>query len=78
MSDPSEAGERRVVVVSGRPADDELAAIALALDVDGRRGTGQPAPPPSRWRRAARLEASGHPPIADPGLLAGRRLSGPG
>jgi hypothetical protein len=58
--------EQRIVMVSGGDLSDaELAAITIALQRHrGTRDTVRPRP--SRWARAARLEAGGHPPIDRP------------
>jgi len=51
-------------ILAGHPTDDELAAIVVALDRHlGRSDVAPRAEPGSRWLRAARLEACGHPPI---------------
>jgi hypothetical protein len=59
---------QRIVVLSGHLSETELAAVTAALEqhTSGRRELQGPA---SRWARAARLEASGHPPIEDPAGL---------
>jgi hypothetical protein len=59
----------RIVILDGDPTEAEITAVVVALDA--RRSAGadsrQPSPPrPSRWVRAARLEARGHPPIEGP------------
>lgn len=59
----------RIVILDGDPTELEIAAVAAALDARSRDAvaTEQPSPRrPSRWVRAARLEARGHPPIESP------------
>jgi hypothetical protein len=46
--------------VTERPSAEELAAIAAAY-LRLRALAAPPAPPPSPWRRAARLESAGAP-----------------
>ena len=58
-------GSERIVVTGGHPTDAELAAVTAALARHRQPGTASPAPG-SRWIHAARLEASGHPPIDSP------------
>jgi hypothetical protein len=59
---------QRIVIVSGRPTDAEIAAITVALERHLAATTAQ-RPPASRWIRAARLEGCGHPPIDQPSQL---------
>jgi len=57
------------------PSDAEAAAIAAAYAVLLRRDVAAHAPPPSRWRLAARvpeLEAANAPRVASRWTLAGR------
>jgi hypothetical protein len=61
--------DSRIIILDGNPTDVEIAAVVTALDARRRdeRSTRRSSPRrPSRWIRAARLEASGHPPIESP------------
>jgi hypothetical protein len=60
---------QRIVILSGHLSDTELAAVTAALEQHIARRRELPGPA-SRWTRAARLEACGHPPIEDPAGLA--------
>ncbi len=69
MSDDLD-GAARITVTSGHPTDAELAAVVAAIARHRQSTTiaaarRQPAET-SRWILAARLEASGHPPIDSP------------
>ena len=59
---------QRIVILSGHLSETELAAVTAALEqhTAGRNHSLRPA---SRWSRAARLEARGHPPVGDPANL---------
>ena len=61
-------------VTSGHPTSAELAAVVAAIARHRRHVSAerQPRVETSRWIRAARLEASGHPPIAGPMRLTAR------
>jgi len=58
-------GQRMVILSGGELSDAELAAITVALELHGT-ATDASQQPMSRWARAARLEACGHPPIDQP------------
>jgi hypothetical protein len=66
----------RIAVTSGHPSDDELAAVVAAIarhrQVSAVAAARLLGPRTSRWIRAARLEASGHPPIDSPMRLPDR------
>lgn len=55
----------RIVVTGGHPTAAELAAVTAAL-AQHRQAAAAPSEPRSRWIRATRLEACGHPPIDSP------------
>ncbi|HSK91085.1 MAG TPA: acyl-CoA carboxylase epsilon subunit [Euzebyales bacterium] len=56
---------QRIVIVGGHPDHAELAALTAALELHDNPGV-ITTPVASRWTRAARLEACGHPPIDNP------------
>ncbi|HVL99500.1 MAG TPA: hypothetical protein VM324_09450 [Egibacteraceae bacterium] len=79
---PRRRGPRDVAalrIVAGSPADEEIAALVVALAVTPppirTPRPPRPAPPaakPPAWARAARREAVGGPPVASPADLLPR------